>query len=81
MTLGETIYNNIEKNEYLNELYSKILFNYSLKLLNINKPSQEFDLEDALQFADILSKSNHPQNAERHKTWGQEIISILKQSP
>ena len=79
MTLGETIYNNIEKNEYLNELYSKILFNYSLKLLNINKPSQEFDLEDVLQFADILSKSNHPQNAERHKTWGQEIISILKQ--
>ena len=36
MTLGETIYNNIEKNEYLNELYTKILYNYSLKLLNIN---------------------------------------------
>lgn len=79
MTLGETIYNNIEKNEYLNELYTKILYNYSLKLLNINEHHQEFDLEDILQFADILSKSNHPQNAERHKTWGQEIISILKQ--
>lgn len=79
MILGETIYNDIDKNEYLNEIYSNILYNYSLKLLNINDEVKEINIEDALRFADILSKSNHPTNAERHKIWGQEIASILKQ--
>ena len=31
-TLAEIIYSNIDDNEYLNKLYSTILYNYSMKL-------------------------------------------------
>ena len=33
-TLGETIYNRIDNDEYLQEIYSTILFNYSMNLLH-----------------------------------------------
>lgn len=29
-TFGELLYKDIENNEYLNELYNEILFNYSI---------------------------------------------------
>lgn len=78
MNFGNVIYENIEKNEYLNELYENLLFNYSIKLLQTDDEMKQVNLEDLLIFADILSKSNHPINAEKHKVWGQEIASIAK---
>ncbi|MEG1751932.1 MAG: DEAD/DEAH box helicase [Clostridia bacterium] len=78
MILGEILYEDIEDNEYLQELYGDILFNYSSLLLKSNE-YRDFNIEDALKFADILSKSNHTKNAEYHKIWAQEIASILKQ--
>lgn len=76
MNFGNVIYEDIEHNEYLNELYENLLFNYSVTLLQTNDEKRYVNLEDLLRFADILSKSNHPINAERHKVWGQEIASI-----
>ena len=32
-TLGESIYNKIDNNEYLHELYETILYNYSMGLI------------------------------------------------
>lgn len=78
MNFGKVIYEDIEQNEYLNELYENLLFNYSIKLLQTDDEMKEVNLEDLLIFADILSKSNHPTNAEKHKVWGQEIASIAK---
>lgn len=78
MILGGILYDDIDKNEYLEEIYNKILLNYSSLLLNINE-FEDFNLQDALRFADILSKSNHPTKSEKHKIWAQEIASILKQ--
>lgn len=78
MNFGNVIYEDIEKNEYLNELYENVLFNYSVILLKTNDKKREVNLEDLLRFADILSKSNHPTKAESHKVWGQEIASIAK---
>ena len=40
---------------------------------------KEFDLLDALRFADLLSKSNHPEASARHKMWAQEIIVLLNE--
>ena len=76
-TLGEEIYRDIDDNEYLHELYSNILYNYSLTVLGKNEPPKEICLEDALRFADILSKSAYMDNSEKHKSWAQEIIALL----
>ena len=76
-SFGHFLYEEIEKNEYLNELYSDILFNYSISLFSLKNKPKLFNINDALQFADILSKSNHATNSDHHKIWGQEIISLL----
>lgn len=77
-TLGDNIFKDIESNEYLQEIYNAILFNYSLALFDIkNKTEKQFDVTDALRFADLLSKSTHPQKADYHKVWAQEIVALL----
>lgn len=69
-TLGDAIFAGIEKNEYLNELYEAILFNYSISLFHVTDVSRkEIDIEDSLRFADILSKSTSLKKADMHKTF------------
>lgn len=77
--LGDSIFTDIDKNEYLNELYENILYNYSLKLFAVWKERKPVDIEDALRFADLLSKSTHPKNADKHKIWAQEIVALLNE--
>lgn len=54
-TLGESIYNKIDNNEYLHELYETILYNYSMGLigdLKRKKPikkNMHFDLQTYYQ--------------------------------
>ena len=50
-TLGEAIFVDIESNAYLNELHENILFNYALKLFQIQARQKEYNLKDALRFA------------------------------
>ena len=77
-TLGEEIYREIDKNEYLHELYDAILNNYSVKLLNLpHEDMVSINVDDALRFADILSKSAGVPDSEKHKAWAQEIVALL----
>lgn len=81
-TLGEEIYRDIDKNAYLHQIYEDILGFYSAKILHgadIEKDIHEFDfsLDDALRFADLLSKSAGVPNSEKHKSWAQEIVALL----
>lgn len=80
-TLGEAIFVDIESNAYLNELHEKILYNYALKLFQLESKKQpkQFELKDALRFADLLSKSTHPTRSDVHKMWAQEIIILLNE--
>lgn len=79
-TLGNKIFADIEKNEYLQEIFEAILYNYSLRLFNIrNKEARDFDITHALQFADLLSKSTDTQRSDYHKTWAQEIVALLSE--
>lgn len=80
-TLGEAIFVDIESNAYLNELHEKILYNYALKLFQLDSKKQpkQFELKDALRFADLLSKSTHPTRSDVHKMWAQEIIILLNE--
>ena len=79
--LGDAIFVDIDSNEYLNEIHEKILFNYAIRLfqLETKNTAKEFDLLDALRFADLLSKSNHPEASVKHKMWAQEIIVLLNE--
>lgn len=77
-TLGDNIFNDIETNEYLQELFNAVLYNYSLKLFGIkNKERVQFNITDALRFADLLSKSTDNAKSEYHKVWAQEIVALL----
>ena len=77
-TIGAVLFDGIEDNPYLNELYDAILYNYGRHLFKLtNLPEKEINVPAALRFADILSKSVHEQNAETHKLWAQEIVALL----
>ena len=76
-TLGEYIFNKIEGNEYLQEIYDTILFNYSMKLIHEEHRNRPINKDHALRFADILSNSSGHRNSEMHRTWAQEIVALL----
>ena len=81
-TLGSVIFADIEKNEYLNKLYANILYNYGMHKMQLGTDRQTarpVDVTDALRFADLLSKSNHPEKSESHKLWAQEIVILLSE--
>lgn len=79
--LGDAIFSDIEKNEYLNKIYESLLYNYALKVFNLEQSftKREEDKKAALRFADLLSKSNHPERADAHKMWAQEIVILLNE--
>lgn len=77
-TIGAVLFDGIEENPYLNELYDAILYNYGRQLFGLtNLPEKEISVPALLRFADILSKSVHTQNEETHKLWAQEIVALL----
>lgn len=78
LTLGEIIYKDIDSNQYLNEIYEEILNIYSQKLFKRDSYiNNTLNTDDALRFADLLSKSVDSQNSDKHKIWAQEIVSLL----
>lgn len=76
-TLAEALYVDIDKNEYLNEIYEALLNNYSIKIFNSQKQHIEVNIKDALRFADLLAKSSIPEKRDRHRLWGQELVILL----
>ena len=78
--LGDAIFASIEKNEYLGEMYVKLLKSYGMKIYDLDQGIQAFTQKekiDILRFADLLSKSNDPNNSNRHKIWAQEIVILM----
>ena len=65
--LGDAIFGSIDNNEFLNVLYDNMLYNYAINKLHIEGyyPMRDIDVESALRFADLLSKSTHPKRAVR----------------
>lgn len=77
-TLAEALYRNIDKNEYLQEIYGDLLFNYSIQLFHADRRPRDIPVKDALKFADLLSKSAYTPTADRDRLWGQEIAILLR---
>lgn len=70
INLGTAIFLDLHYNPYLNELYDNILYNYSTRIFGVrgNEP-RHVDIEDAMRFADILSKSTDPRMLISTKLW------------
>ena len=79
MKLGDAIFGSIDDNDFLNVLYDNMLYNYALLKLHLDgfQQARQVDVEAALRFADLLSKSTHPTKADDHKMWAQTIITLL----
>lgn len=77
-SLAEALYYNIENNRYLQEIYDNLFYNYSVKLLGTELPIREVNIQDAMQFADLLAKCTYSPTAKRNQQWGQEIAILLK---
>lgn len=77
-TLAEALYRDIEKDEYLQEIYGDLLYNYSIKLFDSERRPREINIKDALRFSDLLSKSTYTPTADRDRLWGQEIAILLR---
>ena len=77
VTLAESIYRDIDQNEYLNEIYIALLSNYSAELFSLGRKPRQVPIKDAIRFADLLSKSTYINTADRDFQWGQEIITLL----
>lgn len=77
---GYSYFTKLNENQYLRTLYHDILFNYAIRLFNFDKSRMKvFSLADALSFADLLSKSNHPALSDSQKEWAQEIVTMLSE--
>ncbi len=76
-TLAEMLYRDIDKDEYLQEIYGDLLYNYSIKLFCSDRQLRSIPIKDALRFSDLLSKSTYTPTADRDKLWGQEIAILL----
>lgn len=77
-TLAEALYRDIDKNDYLQEIYGDLLYNYSIKLFHTDRRPRDIPISDALRFADLLSKSSYPITSDRDHLWGQEIAILLR---
>lgn len=77
-TLAEALYRDIDKDDYLQEIYGDLLFNYSIKLFHTDRRMRDIPVDDALRFADLLAKSTYPPTADRDHIWGQEIAILLR---
>ncbi len=77
--LGDAIFNSIDDNDFLNVLYDNMLYNYAILKLHLEgfQKARQVDVEAALRFADLLSKSTHPTKSDDHKMWAQAIITLL----
>lgn len=76
-TLEEFIFRNLEKDDYLLELFQELLEAYCNKLFNKNNSKIGFDLNDILRFADLLSHSEGQEESEFHHNLSQGIMAMI----
>lgn len=78
ITFGERLFSRIDDNAYLQKLYHGILINYSKRLFGLDEiEEQTVNIDDALTFADVLSKSCGTNLSDIHKTRAQEMVALL----
>jgi superfamily II DNA/RNA helicase len=81
MTFGESVFDNIENNSYLRQLFDTAYSIYSFKLFGKTSPKSLTNKEktDLLKFADLLSKSNLKEKAPEQQILAQEISAMMNE--
>lgn len=80
MTVGQAIYQEIDGNEQLRFVYQKLLIAYGAKLFGLeNRLLSKEEYNQALRYADLLSKSIDTEKKEKHKLWAQEIVLLMSE--
>lgn len=74
--LSTFIFDGLERDPYLRELYQRLLKSYGLSLFNIQN-DENYDISDLLRFADLLSHSVDNDKSDLHKNIAQSIVFIL----
>ena len=69
------LYKNILQEQSFQELFNKLLLNYTIKLINKNTDEYDTKYNKLLRYADILSLSEF----EEHQNIAQQIVIILSQ--
>ncbi len=75
-SIRETLYDNLEKNDYLITIYERIIYNNLIDTLKLQNEHEQYNPLHALQFADILSKASYVKNEDLYRQWGQEIAIL-----
>lgn len=76
-SLGDWIFEDIHQNEYLIKLYTKLIIQYTHKLLGDLFFLNKTEINALLRFSDILSKSTNKDLSQYHKNIAQNIVIIL----
>ena len=76
-SFGDWIYEDIHKNDYLIKLYTKLIKQYTYKLVCYEYNMGNKEVNALLRFSDILSKSTNKMFSEYHKNVAQNITTIL----
>jgi len=74
--IRDVLYEELEKNEYLNDIYERIIYNNLIDTLKLENEHKEYNPLHALQFADVLSKASYVKNEDLYRQWGQEIAIL-----
>ena len=83
INLAKSLYIDISENDYLQELYEKLLVIYAMKTFHVHALGYKLqmfngkEIQDLLRFADILSNSMGVEDSEKHHVWAQEIVILL----
>lgn len=74
--IRDVLYEELEKNEYLIDIYERIIYNNLIDTLELSNEHKEYNPLHALQFADVLSKASYVKNEDLYRQWGQEIAIL-----
>ena len=74
--IRETLYEDLDKNDYLITIYERIIYNNLIDTLKLQNEHKEYNPLHALQFADVLAKASYVKNEDLYRQWGQEIAIL-----
>lgn len=77
LTFAEILYKDIYDDEYLKQIYSNLMYNYLEITFNDNPVLKDININDALHFADFLSKAKNIYHYEDYVRYGQQIAVLL----
>ena len=68
----------LKKMNISQEIYDDLYYNYSIKLIGADLPIREINVQDAMQFADLLAKCTYSPTAKKESAVGAGNCDIAR---